>query len=358
MVWTSVQRAFAVEAFIRNNESVIMAQREFRTRFQIPPRHSVPDRKSIVLWVNNFRETGNVVKKRGGRPRSARTPENINAVRQSVVQSPQRSARKHAAALRMSDRSVRRILHMDLYFHPYKMVVVQELSQRDWQSRTEACEIILENLPPDAVVFFSDEAHFHLCGSVNKQNFRYWSENNPQVVYEKPLHSERVTVWCALSRRGIIGPHFFEEDGNVVTVNSNRYADMISEFFGPALQQRAFENVWFQQDGATAHTARISMDILRQMFPGRLISRGGDIVWPARSPDLTPCDFFLWGYIKAEVFKHRPRNLQDLKRAICEEVQRIPQAMLERVHASFRIRLQNCIDNHGHHLPDILFKTK
>jgi len=84
MVWTSVQRAFAVEAFIRNNESV-MAQREFRTRFQIPPRHSVPDRKSIVLWVNNFRETGNVVKKRGERPRSARTPENMNAVRQSVM---------------------------------------------------------------------------------------------------------------------------------------------------------------------------------------------------------------------------------------------------------------------------------
>lgn len=358
MVWSSAQRAFAVEAFIRNNESVILAQREFRTRFQIPPRDSVPDRKSIVLWVKNFRETGSVVKKRGGRPRSARTPENINAVRQSVLQSPQRSARKHAAALLMSDRSVRRILHMDLHFHPYKMVVVQELSRRDWQSRTEACQTILESLPPEAVVFFSDEAHFHLCGSVNKQNLRYWSENNPQKIHERPLHSERVTVWCALSRLGIIGPHFFEEDGNVVTVNSNRYANMITEFFEPALQQRAFENVWFQQDGATAHTARIVMNILRQMFPGQLISRGGDIVWPARSPDLTPCDFFLWGYLKAEVFKHRPRNLQDLKQAIRDEVQRIPQAMLERVHDSFRIRLQQCIDNHGHHLSDILFKTK
>ncbi|KAG8300630.1 hypothetical protein J6590_072442 [Homalodisca vitripennis] len=62
--------------------------------------------------------------------------------------------------------------------------------------------------------------------------------------------------------------------------------------------------------------------------------------------------------LKAEVFKHRARNLQDLKQAIREEVLCIPQAMLERVHDSFRIRLQQCIDNHGHHLSDILFKRK
>jgi hypothetical protein len=53
------------------------------------------------------------------------------------------------------------------------------------------------------------------------------------------------------------------------------------------------ENVWFQQDGATAHTARISLGVLQQMFPGRLVSLRGDIGWPARSPDLSMCDFFL-----------------------------------------------------------------
>jgi hypothetical protein len=43
------------------------------------------------------------------------------------------------------------------------------------------------------------------------------------------------------------------------------------------------------------------------MFPGHLISLRGDMGWPARSPDLSPCDFFLWGYPKEKVFKHRPR---------------------------------------------------
>ena len=50
---------------------------------------------------------------------------------------------------------------------------------------------------------------------------------------------------------------------------------------------------------STAHTARKSMAVLREMFPGRLISLTGDISWPARSPDLTPCDYFLWGYYAA-----------------------------------------------------------
>jgi len=53
--------------------------------------------------------------------------------------------------------------------------------------------------------------------------------------------------------------------------------------------------VWFQQDGATAHTANESMTIVRNMFPGYLISRLGDVPWPPRSPDLSTCDFFsLW----------------------------------------------------------------
>ena len=73
------------------------------------------------------------------------------------------------------------------------------------------CRGMIETLPHDAVVFFSDEAHFHLSGCVNKQNFRYWSENNPRVIHQKPLHSDRATVWCAVSRMGIIGPYFFEE---------------------------------------------------------------------------------------------------------------------------------------------------
>jgi len=51
--------------------------------------------------------------------------------------------------------------------------------------------------------------HFYVSGLVNKQNFRYRSQANPRALHEKPLHSEKVTVWCAMSESGIIGPYFF-----------------------------------------------------------------------------------------------------------------------------------------------------
>ncbi|GFW40453.1 hypothetical protein TNCV_1020101 [Trichonephila clavipes] len=53
-------------------------------------------------------------------------------------------------------------------------------------------------------ILFSYEAHFWLNGYVNKQNCRIWSEANPQVYVETPLHPEKLTVWCALWAGGIL----------------------------------------------------------------------------------------------------------------------------------------------------------
>lgn len=300
MRWTKEQRAFAVEAYFSNGHSVVATQRAFRIRYNIHPAGPVPGRQSIVSWVDTFREIGSVAKKGPGGQRTSRTPENVERVRESFLRSPRRSARRHAAALGISDRTVRRILHNELQFHPYKLAVVQQLSERDFASRQTACQA-LSNFPDDALVFFSDEAHFHLSGYVNKQNMRYWTDTNPHELHEVPLHCERVTAWCALSRVAIIGPHFFEEDERAVTVNAVRYREMIETFFLPQLEEMELGDVWFQQDGATAHTARTSMELLREHFHERLISLRGDVPWPARSPDLAPCDFF-YGDISNPLF--------------------------------------------------------
>ncbi|GFV80899.1 hypothetical protein TNCV_3517661 [Trichonephila clavipes] len=53
-------------------------------------------------------------------------------------------------------------------------------------------------------ILFSDEANFWLNGYVNKQNCRIWSEANPQVYVETPLHPEKLTIWCALWAGGIL----------------------------------------------------------------------------------------------------------------------------------------------------------
>jgi len=146
-------------------------------------------------------------------------------------------------------------------------------------------------------IWMSDEAHFHVSGFVNKKNFRYWSQTIPRALHEKPLHSQKVTVWCAMSALGIIGSYIFEnEAGNAVTVNGDRYVEMLQNFFTPQLCRFPVnENTLFQQDGATSYTARMSMNAVNALFPNRVVSRDGDIPWLPRSPDLTPCDYFLWG---------------------------------------------------------------
>ena len=148
---------------------------------------------------------------------------------------------------------------------------------------------IQQHVPHATAVLFSDEAHFHLCGTVNKQNFRL--ENSPRELHEHPFHCPQVTVWCAVAEFGIWGPYLFEEYVTV-TVNSDRYCEMLQTFLRPKLNMlHNMDNAWFQQDGATAHTFQRAMGILREMFPGHLISLRGDISWSIHSPDLNPCDF-------------------------------------------------------------------
>jgi len=127
----------------------------------------------------------------------------------AIVKSPRRSVRRHSAAIGLSDRSVRRILQKDLNFHPYKTGNVQELSDRDMANRRISSEQILEMLNDDGVinsVQMTNEAHFHLSGYVNKQNYRYWAPKNAREIHQLPLHSERLTVWFGIASFGVLGP--------------------------------------------------------------------------------------------------------------------------------------------------------
>ncbi|GFV70010.1 uncharacterized protein TNCV_5074751 [Trichonephila clavipes] len=80
--------------------------------------------------------------------------------------------------------------------------------------------------------------------------------------------------------------------------NGDRYRAMITNFFIPELNNHDVQELWFQQDGATCHTARATIYLLNDTFGDRLISRFGPVNWPPRSCDLTPLDYFLWGLCK------------------------------------------------------------
>ncbi|GFV48789.1 uncharacterized protein TNCV_3705201 [Trichonephila clavipes] len=206
-------------------------------------------------------------------------------------------------------------------------------------------------------ILFSDEAHFWLIGYVNNQNCRIRSEANLQVYVETPLHREKLTVWCALWAGGIIGPYFFKNDeGHNVTVNGDQYRAMITKFFIPELNNHDVQELWFQQDGATYHTARATIDLLKDTFGDRLISRFGPVNWPPRSCDLTPLDYFLWGYVKSLVYADKPQTLDHLEDNIRRVIADIWPQMLEKVIENWTSRLNYIRASRGSHMPEIIFK--
>ncbi|GFW38760.1 putative transposable element [Trichonephila clavipes] len=185
----------------------------------------------------------------------------------------------------------------------------------------------------------------------------HWSEANPQVYVETPLHPEKLTVWCALWAGGIIGPYFFKNDeGHNVTVNGDRYRAMITNFFIPELNNHDVQELWFQQDGATCHTARATIDLLKDTFGDRLISRFGPVNWPPRSCDLTPLDYFLWGYVKSLVYADKPQTLDHLEDNILRVIADIRPQMLEKVIENWTSRLDYIRVSRGSPMPEIIFK--
>lgn len=233
--------------------------------------------------------------------------------------------------------------------YPYKITVVQELFDCDWRARVQYCEWFNENLNDDNVLnitFMSDEAWFHLSGYVNSQNYRTWGTENPHEFVETSLHPQKIGVWVAMSRRRIIGPIFFN-----YTINAERYRNNILQPFIEQLHDDELEHGYFQQDGATAHTAAETITFLQQYFDNRLISRGR---YPARSPDLTVLDCYLFPRLKNKIYRNRLHTLDELKEAIEQEIRGITEQELQAVFNNMKRRVNLCLENNGQHFEHFL----
>ena len=127
------------------------------------------------------------------------------------------------------------------------------------------------------------------------------------MIIEKPLYPQRVTVWCSFWAGGIIKPYFLENEAETaVSVIGLRYRTMINEFSWPELEDMDMDDVYSQPDGATCHTSRKTIALLREKFPDRVIFRNGDYNWSPSSCDLTLLDICLWGYVKDKDYTDVP----------------------------------------------------
>ncbi|UYV60740.1 hypothetical protein LAZ67_1002080 [Cordylochernes scorpioides] len=241
-----------------------------------------------------------------------------------------------------------------------RMEKFHELKVGDFEKRQEFAAWVFRQIDIDenwlSNVLWTDEAHFSLNGEVNTQNSRIWATENPRIFTEMPLHQPRVTVWCGFTSSFIIGPFFFEEINGrtfkTVSVTGERYVQLLREKVIPILQDRqALSEITFMQDGGPPHISRGAKQLLKDTFgEDRVISRHFIHQWPSRSPDLTPCDFWLWGYIKSRVYRCRPTTLVMLKASIRRHVSSISSDILFNAVHSVIYRLQAVFENEGCHI--------
>ena len=95
-----------------------------------------------------------------------------------------------------------------------------------------------------------------------------------------------------------------------------------------------------------------------KLFPisWKVISRFGDVEWPARSPDLSPLDFFLWGYLEDnKVYRDNPKTVTELKEAIATEIRAIGLGVASAVMNSMKKHAEICIQSGGRHMKNIIF---
>lgn len=353
------QRVFLVLEFHRLEHSVTATRRSFQKRFNVAKG---PVAKTIRRLFAKFERTGSVaddlVGHVGSRP-AVVTPENVATVSGIIQQQPRRSVRRIAAETGLKRSSTHTILRSSLHMFPYKIQSHQAIPASAVRQRLDFANRMLnminEGFDVDCI-WFTDEAHFHLNGFANKQNWRFWGSENPYLCEAKPLHCPKLTVWAAVCSRGIIGPFFIHG-----TITSERYVAILRQFVAT---HRAFEDPpdseWFMQDGARPHRTEQVFSFLHEYFGERVIAldypkctRAG-MDWPPYSPDLTPCDYFLWGALKDTVYRNNPTTLDELAQSICEATESISVQTLQDVMANFIARLRHLSCISGGHFEQIV----
>ncbi|CAF4499633.1 unnamed protein product [Rotaria sp. Silwood2] len=229
--------------------------------------------------AKTFDVTGSIEDEpRSGRPITVRTEENRQLVSQTFLLNPRTSQRRASDDLNISRTSLQRLMK-DLNLKPYKSRLLQALNEDDPDRRLEFCEWILDSTQDDQTlldqILWTHEATFKTNGRVNRHNCVYWSDTNPHFIIEQELNVPQVIVWGGIWSNGML-------KDNII----------------PQLREHsAFQTMIWQQDGAPPHYGQIVRHYLDNTFL-QWIGRRGTVEWPPRSPDLTPCDFSLWGIIK------------------------------------------------------------
>jgi hypothetical protein len=226
-------------------------------------------------------------------------------------------------------------------------------------------------------IIFTDEGNFMTNPSKNEQKDIEDAKNMKSFhsdALKRYGESKRLPqiVWCGMTTKYIIGPYFFNSyvtgfnyNGNFVEKNymyifilytDRSYLKMLQSYLIPQLKEltkkRSMENWWFQQDGNPPHRTRKVLKYLKKTFGPRLISDGAPLLWPPRSQDLTPLDYFLWDHLKKRLHENccpivELSTSSSFRKSLAHQIDEVDEKVIKKVVTQFKTRLEHCIEVNG-----------
>jgi hypothetical protein len=297
-----------------------------------------------------------------GRPKSARTADNIEKVQELICSQEDqpgtsKSTRQISGEVGISRRSVGRIARQDLGLTSFKRVPVQVLTDATKLRRLTRAKMLSRRLTKEKLkcVFFTDEKVFYLNPPISSQNNRVWSTgrkrdiNPTRLLEQRAKFSQSVMVSAGVCYGGKGTLHFVHDKAKI---NADYYVNTLLPKLIEDCVTLKPGNFIFQQDGAPAHSSHLAQDWLHRNTPDFIAS----VEWPPNSPDLNPLDFHVWGAMLDKYQKHvpKPKNKDELKSVLKSIWRELPQQSIDKAILSFKDRLKCCITANGGHFEHLM----
>lgn len=324
------------------------AAREYRRRF---PNRRQPHHSVFVSMHRRFADQGLEKTIRGDRQNNRGRDRIGEAILREFNRNPTTSTRRTAVALGISQSKICQVLKRD-HRRPYHFQPVQGLCPGDAERRLNYCRWVLNSIQNNRDFLFNilwtDESCFTRRGIVNFHNLHVWAHENPHAIRPRSFQHEFSTnVWIGIYGNHVFGPYFLPQ-----RVNSQNFLQFFEEEHANMWEDIPLNlrgQSWIQLDGCPAHYGRNVRNWLNNNYPGRWIGRGGPVAWPPRSPDLTPLDFFVWGFIKEKVYTTPVNTLDELHNRIRDACNEIRVHHLVNLRRSIVRRCEMCIEKNGLH---------
>lgn len=195
----------------------------------------------------------------------------------------------------------------------------------------------------------------YVCDNRRHQNGAHASSELAFIASSESAH-DTCSEHQLHAKIGVLGPYFIDEiqdpEDSSKTLTGSRYRTLLKDSIIPTLKIKLggdFDTCWFQQDGASSHTAFATLEYLTSVFGSRLISNKTDHIWPPYSSDLTVLDYYFWNYYKIAVKNFAPKTVVELKEFAIQVAEHTEISIIRKAIGDFPKRLVCLLHNQGRH---------